>query len=125
MLDLDHKNLPPVLASQVVLVVVVQEMFGKLQEKEIKKQKQRHLLQVKEMMVVHIMDQMVMAAVAVALVALGRVLHKAGTVVMDHHLLLLDLPKLMLAAAVEEQVLTPPLLVRVRQVVVMVVRMQL
>ena len=36
MLDLDHKHPTPVLASQVVLVVVVQEMFTKLQEKEIK-----------------------------------------------------------------------------------------
>ena len=75
------------------------------------------------MMVVHIMDQMVMAAVAVALVALVTVLLNTGTVVMDHQLLLLDLPKLMLAVAVEEEVLTPALMVRVKQVVVMVVLM--
>ena len=36
MLDLDHKNLPPVLARTVVLVVVLQEMFIQQQEKEIK-----------------------------------------------------------------------------------------
>jgi hypothetical protein len=73
------------------------------------------------MMVVDMIPPMAMAAVAAALVVLVQVLAHTGTVVMDHQLLLLDLPKLMLAVAVEEEVLTPALLVKVKQVVVMVV----